>query len=111
MLGSSLLYLNSECIRAVAIGQAHEILVPIVILYMCIHCRLSGTRCQKIGLDLDLHTFYVSVSSRGWGDKFQNLIGIAPIRQVTHVRNKNSNIQGRSLNVIKVIFHTISNCS
>ena len=27
-------------------------------------------------------------------------IGVAPITQVTHVRNKNSNIQGRSLNLI-----------
>ena len=27
-------------------------------------------------------------------------IGVAPITQVTQVRNKNSNIQGRSLNVI-----------
>ena len=26
-------------------------------------------------------------------------IGVAPIRHVTNVRNKNSNIQGRSLNV------------
>ena len=31
--------------------------------------------------------------------------------QVTHVRIKKSNIQGKSLNVIKVIFHTIRNCS
>ena len=31
-------------------------------------------------------------------------IGIAPITQVTHVCNKNSNIQGRSLNVIKSDF-------
>ena len=38
-------------------------------------------------------------------------IGIAPITLVTYVRNKNSNIQGRSLNVIKVICHTIRNCS
>ena len=30
---------------------------------------------------------------------------------VTHVQNKNSNIQGRSPNVVKVIFHTIRNCS
>ena len=30
---------------------------------------------------------------------------------VTHVRNKNSNIQGRSPYVVKVIFHTIRNCS
>ena len=29
------------------------------------------------------------------------IICVAPITQVTHVRNKNSNIQGRSLNVIK----------
>ena len=28
-----------------------------------------------------------------------------------HVRNKNSNIQGRSPNVVKVIFHAIRNCS
>ena len=33
------------------------------------------------------------------------------ITQATHVRNKNSDIQGRSLNVIKVIFHTTKNCS
>ena len=30
---------------------------------------------------------------------------------VIHVRNKNSNIQGRSPNVVKVIFHTVRNCS
>ena len=30
---------------------------------------------------------------------------------VTHVHNKNSNIQGRSSNVVKVIFHATRNCS
>ena len=43
-----------------------------------------------------------------------NLIGIivvAPITQVTQVRNKNSAIHGRSLNVIKGIFHAMRNCS
>ena len=30
---------------------------------------------------------------------------------VTHVRNKNSNIHGRSLNVVIVIFHPKRNCS
>ena len=30
---------------------------------------------------------------------------------VTHVRNKNRNIQGRSPNVVKVIFHATRNCS
>ena len=34
-------------------------------------------------------------------------IGVAPITQVTHMRNKNNNNQGRSPNVVKVIFHTI----
>ena len=29
-------------------------------------------------------------------------IGVAPITQAMHMHNKNSNIQGRSLNVIKV---------
>ena len=38
-------------------------------------------------------------------------IAVAPSTQVTHVRNKNSNIQGRSLNAIEVIFNTIRNCS
>ena len=33
------------------------------------------------------------------------------VRTTYHVRNKNSNIQGRSLNVIKVIYHTIRNGS
>ena len=37
-------------------------------------------------------------------------IGVAPFA-VTHVRNKNSNIQGKSPNVVKVIYHTIRNCS
>ena len=31
--------------------------------------------------------------------------------QPTHVHNKNSNVQGRSPNVVKVNFHTIRNCS
>ena len=38
-------------------------------------------------------------------------IGVAPITHSTHMRNKNSNIQGRSPNVEKVIFHAIRNCS
>ena len=38
-------------------------------------------------------------------------IGVAPITQYTHVRNKTSNIQGSQPNVVEVIFHTIRNCS
>ena len=37
--------------------------------------------------------------------------GVAPITQVIHVRNRNSNIQVRPHNVIKVFLHTIRNCS
>ena len=37
-------------------------------------------------------------------------IGVAPIMQ-EHIKNTCSNIQGRSPNVVKVIFHTIRNCS
>ena len=33
------------------------------------------------------------------------------IKQVMHMRNINSNIQGRSLNLIKMILHTLRNCS
>ena len=32
-------------------------------------------------------------------------IGLAPITQYTHLHNKNSNIQGSSTDVVKVIFH------
>ena len=39
------------------------------------------------------------------------IIGVATITQITHARNKISNIQGRSRNAIKVIFHIIMNCS
>ena len=38
-------------------------------------------------------------------------IGVAPITQIMHVRNINSNIQGKSLNVVKLIFYTKRNCS
>ena len=41
----------------------------------------------------------------------KQLIGVASITQTTHVRNKDSNIQGRSPNAVKVIFHTVRNCS
>ena len=34
-------------------------------------------------------------------------IGVAPITPIMYVRNKNSNIQGRPLNVIKVIVYTL----
>ena len=38
-------------------------------------------------------------------------IGVAPITQYTHMRYNNSNTQGSSPNVVKVIFHTLRNCS
>ena len=41
---------------------------------------------------------------------FDIIIGLTPIMHVAHVRNKISNIQGRSPYVVKVIFHTIMNC-
>ena len=37
-----------------------------------------------------------------------HIIGVAPIM---HMRNKNSNIQWRLRKVVKVIYHTIRNCS
>ena len=36
-------------------------------------------------------------------------IGVAPIKQATHMRSKNSNIQGWSIYVIKLIFLIIRN--
>ena len=50
-----------------------------------------------------------NISRRDEQTKRQVLpIDVAPITQVMHVRNENSNIQGhlRSLNVIKAIFHS-----
>ena len=44
-------------------------------------------------------------------DCFTVCIGVAPISQYTHVRNKKSNTQGNSPNVVKVISHTKRNCS
>ena len=38
-------------------------------------------------------------------------IGVAPIYQYTHVRNKISNTQWSSPNVVKVISQTKRNCS
>ena len=38
-------------------------------------------------------------------------ISVAPITQFTHMRNKNSNTQESSPYVVKVIFHTLRNCS
>ena len=38
-------------------------------------------------------------------------VGVAPITHYTHLPNKNSNTQGSSPYVVKVIFHTLRNCS
>ena len=48
------------------------------------------------------------LSSHGYHTFF---IGVAHITQYTHVRNKNSNTQESSPNVVKVIFHYLGNCS
>ena len=54
---------------------------------------------------------YKVLTSQSVFKNMQNNTGVAPIIQVTQVHNKNSNIQAWSLNVIKVIFHNIRNCS
>ena len=41
----------------------------------------------------------------------QRIIGVEPITQFTYVRNKNTYIQERSLNAIKMISHTVINYS
>ena len=38
-------------------------------------------------------------------------IGVARITQYMAMHKKNSNTQGSSPNVVKVIFHTLTNCS
>ena len=74
---------------------------------------LTWKKC-KSSLPIDVSILIMKLLH--WSDwnfkKFMKaFIGVAPITQVKHMRNKNSNIQGRSLNVIKVIFHTKRNCS
>ena len=61
---------------------------------------LTCVHSYPVGYDIlfHLHSLFEQIAN----------IGIAPI---THMRNKNSNIQGRSLNVVKGIFNTIRNCS
>ena len=66
---------------------------------------VSGTASEKSSEYERNFSNHQPVSDSMWN------IGVAPITQVTHVRYKNSNIQGRSFNVIKVIFHTMRNCS
>ena len=39
------------------------------------------------------------------------VIVVAPITQYTHVPNENSNTQGSSPSMVKVISHTLRNCS
>ena len=43
--------------------------------------------------------------------KDARLIGVAPITQYTHVCNINSNTHWISHYVVKVIFHSLRNCS
>ena len=62
--------------------------------------------------DVTCFWLLINQSQTGWDEmQDRNYSGVASITQVTHVRNKNSNIQGKSLNVIKVLFHTTRNCS
>ena len=42
---------------------------------------------------------------------YRGSIGVAPVMQYTQVHNKKSNTQWSSPNVVKVIFHTLRNCS
>ena len=58
-----------------------------------------------------LTLFYFNITTTIIKEKTILYIGEAPIMQVTQVHDKNSIIQGRSPNVVKVIFLTISNCS
>ena len=53
-------------------------------------------------------TFYSPLLSF---DYVMSFIGVSPIMQYMHVRNKDSNTQGSSPNVVKVFFHTRRNCS
>ena len=66
-------------------------------------------RSQKVFID-ENYSFQKPVSA-GVPQKFVHHWCSPPHYAVTHVRNENSNNQGRSPNVVKVIFHIIRNCS
>ena len=67
------------------------------IMLMHLHVNLNAD-------DDDSTQLYCFVSS-------SSSIGVAPIMQYSHVGNKNSNTQGSSPNVVKVVFYTLRNCS
>ena len=62
-----------------------------------LHARL---RLECSSLNADLYRKHIV-----------NSIGVTPITQYTHACNKNCNTPGNSPDVIKVIFHTLRNCS
>ena len=64
---------------------------------------------DRLSNDSLLVLFFVLLKPWFYGCNVASYIGVAP--PVTQVRNKNSNIQGRSSDVVKVIFHRIRNCS
>ena len=66
--------------------------------------------CAHLLLSFFTHHFKV-ISGNSNCSTWIELIGVAPIMQYTHVRYTNSNTQGSSPNVAKVIFHTLRNCS
>ena len=87
-------------------------------LYSSWHVRLSKIQISpRIKRSLARFRDGRSMGSQGSnvssnGKTKTDHIGVAPIaNNFAHMRNKNSNIQGRSPNVVKVIFYTIRNCS
>ena len=87
---------------------------------MCTHPRLSSACASAQSVQSSMATLWVPTLLQAEHSDFDltmqmhrwiGTIGVAPITQVTHKLNKNSNIQGRSLDVIIVIFNTIRNCS
>ena len=69
--------------------------------------KCFNTKCLKL-----LFTFCNSVTDyMVCTIILHHVVSVAPITQYTHVRNEYSNTQGSSPNVVKVIFHTLRNCS
>ena len=66
--------------------------------------KISVNSIQILKVHSVIKKYRIDAMKRALGLKWLDVIGVALITQVTHVRNKNSNIQGRSLNVIEVMF-------
>ena len=65
---------------------------------------LFNVKIDQRTIPMTLSLKYDGIINKSHVTTIELHIGVAPITQLVHVRNKNSNTQGSSCNVLKVIF-------